>query len=92
VAERVQEARREFAAGCRELAVVLAYNGKVLLDVKAYVDAESLLVEASQGLKQIAGEEERMRNVLECLVKLYDEWGRPDEAAKWRNELAEQEM
>jgi len=31
--------------------------------------------------------DERMRDALERLVQLYDAWGKPDEAAKWRKEL-----
>jgi tetratricopeptide (TPR) repeat protein len=86
-AERVQEARQRFAAGCPELAAVLADYGKILLDAKAYAEAEPLLLEASQGLKQAEHEKERLRNVLEWLMELYDAWGQPDEAAKWRTEL-----
>jgi tetratricopeptide (TPR) repeat protein len=87
VAERVQEARQGFAVGCPPLAVVLANNGKVLLDAKAYREAEALLLEAFQAMKQSEYEKDRLRNVIEWLVELYDARGQPDEAAKWREEL-----
>ncbi|MGI8980660.1 MAG: tetratricopeptide repeat protein [Pirellulaceae bacterium] len=87
VAERVQEARQSYAADCPPLAVVLADNGKILLDAKAYADAERLLLEAQGGLKQSEGESGRLRNVVEWLVELYEAWDKPDEAAKWRKEL-----
>jgi hypothetical protein len=29
---------------------------------------------------------------LERLVQLYDAWGKPDEAAKWRKELAQSNL
>jgi len=91
VAERVQEARQRFAAGSPALAAVLADNGKVLLDAKACVEAEALLLEAYQGLKN-ERENEHLRNVLEAMVKLFAAWGKPEEEAKWRSKLVEQEM
>ncbi|MEX2560603.1 MAG: serine/threonine-protein kinase, partial [Pirellulales bacterium] len=93
VTERVRDARGEFPADSPELAAALADAGKVLLDAKAYADAERLLLDGYQGLKQTEAKtppqlkEGRLRDVLERLVQLYDAWGKPDEAAKWRKEL-----
>ncbi|MEX2118185.1 MAG: tetratricopeptide repeat protein, partial [Pirellulales bacterium] len=92
VAERVQDARGEFPADSPELAAALAENGKMLLDAKAYADAEPLLLQGYAGLKEraatISSEVQGCpTQALERLVQLYDAWGKPDEAAKWRKEL-----
>ncbi|MGH7135364.1 MAG: tetratricopeptide repeat protein, partial [Pirellulales bacterium] len=64
--------------------------GGSLLGQKKYAEAEPLLFEGYQGLKQ----KERIKPVtgrihlaeaLERLVLLYTEWGKPDEAQRWRN-------
>jgi tetratricopeptide (TPR) repeat protein len=88
VAERVQDARAEFSSDSPELAAALSDNGKILLDAKAYADAEPLLLEAYRGLEKCTAQDVRLRDVLEQLVKLYDAWGKPQEAAKWRKKLA----
>jgi hypothetical protein len=64
-----------------------------LLGQKRYADAEPLLVEACQGLERRQAEEptsERSRALIRAgklLVQLYEDWGKPDEAAKWREKL-----
>ena len=93
VLERVREARGEFSAGSAELAAALGDNGKVLLDARAYADAESLLLESYEGLKEVGAQnapevhDGRLRDAVERLVELYVAWGKPDEAANWRKEL-----
>ena len=71
--------------------------GAALLGQKNYVEAEPLLIAAYQGL--VEWERNRlpghhgglnwggMPDVLERLVGLYQDWGKPVEAAKWRKEL-----
>ncbi len=57
-------------------------------------EAEPLLVEAYRGMKNFAIEHKREGllpmgreiDTLDCLVKLYDDWNKPEEAAKWRAE------
>jgi eukaryotic-like serine/threonine-protein kinase len=67
--------------------------GASLLGQKEYADAEPLLLEGYQGLKArqtkipLQEKDRRLREALERLVQLYDAWGKPDEAAKWRKEL-----
>jgi tetratricopeptide (TPR) repeat protein/tRNA A-37 threonylcarbamoyl transferase component Bud32 len=67
--------------------------GEALAGRKKYPEAEPLLKQGYEGLKartaEIPGNEmERiMTDALTRLVKLYDEWGKKDEAAKWRAEL-----
>ena len=67
--------------------------GACLLGQKKYAEAEPLLLRGYQGLRQ---HEERipanfpqirLTEALEWLVQLYEEWDKPDEAAKWRKEL-----
>jgi tetratricopeptide (TPR) repeat protein len=70
--------------------------GGALLGQKRYGDAEPLLLQGHAGLKECAvkippesrsWEQGRLTTAVERLVQLYDAWGKPDEAAKWRKEL-----
>jgi eukaryotic-like serine/threonine-protein kinase len=66
--------------------------GGALLAQQKYADAEPLLRQGYQGMKErqsrIPRESQaRLTEALERLVRLYDQWGKPDEAAKWRKEL-----
>jgi tetratricopeptide (TPR) repeat protein len=66
--------------------------GGALLGQKKYADAEPFLLEGYQGLKERAARispngHGTLTAALEQLVRLYDAWGKPDEAAKWRKEL-----
>jgi non-specific serine/threonine protein kinase/serine/threonine-protein kinase len=91
VTELILDAREQFPADSPELAAELAYAGNWLLDAKAYADAEPLLLDDYNWLKkanaQNTPQTEKARSALERLVQLYDAWGKPDEAAKWRKEL-----
>jgi tetratricopeptide (TPR) repeat protein len=67
--------------------------GEALLDQHKYADAEPLLLSGYRGLKQRedaipSQEKPRLSKALERLVRLYDSWGKEDEAKKWRKELA----
>jgi tetratricopeptide (TPR) repeat protein len=69
--------------------------GGTLVAQKKYADAEPLLLTAYEGMKERdIGQRARSHftEVMECLVQLYDAWGKPDEAAKWRKELQAREM
>jgi eukaryotic-like serine/threonine-protein kinase len=66
--------------------------GSALLGQKKYADAEPLLLTGYQGLKDRAAtispnRHGTLTDALQRLVRLYDAWGKPDEAAKWRKEL-----
>jgi eukaryotic-like serine/threonine-protein kinase len=66
--------------------------GVALMSQKKYTDAEPLLRAGYEGLKrhedQLPKESKvLLTNALRRLVRLYEIWGRPDEAAKWRAEL-----
>lgn len=64
----------------------------MLTPQQQYVDAEPLLVQGYKRMKQREAKipknaKVRLTEAAERLVQFYDEWGKPDEAAKWRNEL-----
>jgi hypothetical protein len=66
--------------------------GGSLLGQEKYAEAKPLLVQGYEGMKQReatipAASKVRLTQALERLVQLYDAWGKPDEAAKWRKEL-----
>jgi tetratricopeptide (TPR) repeat protein len=93
--EQAQAARRQFPAGSLELAAALAAPGRALVEAGAYADAEPLLLDNYKGLRQAADEARRpskdqqilLQDAVMWLVRLYDTWGKPEEAAKWRKEL-----
>ncbi len=63
-------------------ATVQGLLGVALLEQKRYADAEPLLVASATGARGAAAATAARR-----LVRLYDAWGKPDEAAKWRAKL-----
>jgi tetratricopeptide (TPR) repeat protein len=67
--------------------------GHALLRQQKYADAEPHLVQGYLGMKVRVAEipaEERgyLRTARERVFELYTAWGKPDEAAKWREQLA----
>jgi hypothetical protein len=68
--------------------------GEALLGQEKHAEAEPLLVGGYEGLKKReakippAFRAVRLKEALERLVQLYDAWDKPDEAARWRKELA----
>jgi WD40 repeat protein len=69
--------------------------GEALLGQKHYGDAEPLLRAGYEGVKQHQAEipppvrSVRLTEALQRLVRLYDAWGKPDEAARWQKALEE---
>lgn len=72
--------------------------GGTLLGQKKHAEAEPLLVQGYQGMRmkseKALGDKHsgaltrrRLTDALERVVHLYDAWGKPDEAARWRKEL-----
>jgi tetratricopeptide (TPR) repeat protein len=67
--------------------------GACLLGQKNYADAESSLLKGYKGLRRYEDKiltrfrQTRITEALEPLVQLYEEWNKPDEAAKGRKEL-----
>ena len=66
--------------------------GAALLGRQKYAEAEPLMLTGYEGLKQreakiVAPMRYKLTEALERLVQLYDAWGKPGEAGKWRQEL-----
>jgi hypothetical protein len=67
--------------------------GQALLGQKKYADAELLLVQGFEGLKQRETNipahmrQVRLTDALDRLVHLYDAWEKPEQAGKWRKNL-----
>ena len=68
--------------------------GAALAGLGKFDEAEPLLLEGQQGLAErsaaipAAIRDLRQREAVERLVRLYEDWGKPEEAARWRRELA----
>ena len=66
--------------------------GRSLLGQKEYADAEPLLLQGYQGLdarrERIAvPDSHQLSAALEAIVRLYRDWGKPKQAAEWRQRL-----
>jgi eukaryotic-like serine/threonine-protein kinase len=66
--------------------------GEALLDQKKFDEAEQRLLAGWQGLKDRVSkmpsdQRFQLTHAVERLVRLYEAWGKPDKAAKWRREL-----
>jgi serine/threonine protein kinase/tetratricopeptide (TPR) repeat protein len=71
--------------------------GTALLGQEKYADAEPHLWQGFQGMKKSERDQgtrhyglsprQRLTEVLERVVRLYEAWGNPSEATKWRTEL-----
>lgn len=71
--------------------------GEALLDQGKYGEAEPLLVSAYEGMKEREGtippqERPSLIKALKRVVKLYEKWGKEDEAVKWRKKLVSLEI
>jgi tetratricopeptide (TPR) repeat protein len=66
--------------------------GEALACQQKHADAEPLLLAAYEGMKARAKtippkDKARLTEALERLVRLYDTWGKPEQAAAWRQKL-----
>jgi hypothetical protein len=66
--------------------------GGALASQQKYAEAEPLLLQGYQGMKERetkfpAASKMYLTMSLERLVQLYEAWGKPDDAAKWKKEL-----
>jgi hypothetical protein len=67
--------------------------GGSLLGQKKYIEAEPLIVSGYEGLKDREARipppwKPRLTEAAERLVKLYEDWGKPEKAAEWRARLS----
>jgi tetratricopeptide (TPR) repeat protein len=70
----------------------LSMLGEALYGQKKFAEAEPLLVRSYEGMKQRATKipkegQHRLAEAVERLVQLYDAWGKPNDATRWRREL-----
>jgi hypothetical protein len=66
--------------------------GGALTSQQKYAEAEPLLLQGYQGMKERQAKipepaKRALTEALERLVQLYEAWGKPDEAVRWRQEL-----
>ena len=85
--------KHELGVGVRFEAMNLL--GASLAGQKNYAEAEPLLIESCQGLQLHQASQppflnapRRITESLERLVQLYDAWGKPAQAAEWKEKLA----
>jgi tetratricopeptide (TPR) repeat protein len=67
--------------------------GESLRGQKKYADAEPFLIKGYEGMKEREAKipavlKQHLTEAGERVVPLYDDWGKPEEAAKWRARLA----
>jgi hypothetical protein len=66
--------------------------GDSLLSQELYTEAESLVIGGYTGMKAresriTVAERFRLRAAAESVVRLYEEWSKPDQAAAWKAKL-----
>jgi tetratricopeptide (TPR) repeat protein len=84
--------RDKHAAAAWETDRARSVLGEALSGQKKYADAEPLLLSGYDGLKKQEAKlmhlgPSNLTNAMERLALLYEGWGKPDEATKWRKEL-----
>ena len=81
--------RANFPAADRGLLATQGRLGVCLTKLGHFVEGESLLLDAYQQIKALAGDDQPWTSeAIQNLAELYDAWGRPAEARRWRGELA----
>ncbi len=71
---------------CR--ADIRLHHGRCLLALGRHADTGRALLESDRLLESSANPDETARQSLtEAMIKLYDAWDRPDQAAAWRAKL-----
>jgi hypothetical protein len=81
-------ARKTLPDGHRLIAFFHMNYGNCLKSRDRYAEAEEHLLEGYRILKVSQGEKHPWtRDACSSMVKLYDAWGRKDEAAEWRARL-----
>jgi eukaryotic-like serine/threonine-protein kinase len=66
----------------------LTWRGVCLTGLERYAEAEPLLIKAEEGLREsISTPTRHYTAAVEHLATLYEKWGRPNQAAEWRNKI-----
>jgi tetratricopeptide (TPR) repeat protein len=88
-AHAVAAARRALPRGHWFTGQFLLTHGDVLVKLGRFQDAEAALLEAQETLAKAQGSEHALTgDAVRSLTTLYEAWGKPDEASKWRVRLA----
>jgi serine/threonine protein kinase len=83
--EALERRRKGLPPGHAKTAQAEALLGACLLGLKKYVEAEPLLLAGYRGLEKGPGTTATQRaKVRQRLVELYEAWGKPSEAARWK--------
>jgi len=87
------ESRRRLFPDEWRTAETASLLGETLVGEKRFAEAEALLLAGFSGLKAQSGlipasADVSFRHAGDCLVKLYQDWGKPAEAESWRRQLA----
>jgi tetratricopeptide (TPR) repeat protein len=90
----VERGKAKLAPDHRDTLLAQSELGDSYCHAGRFAEAEPLLAQAYEGFKERAARIPReepgfLNTTLERLVYLYDAWGKPDEAARWRKELEE---
>jgi tetratricopeptide (TPR) repeat protein len=76
---------RSLPEGNNQIASTKGALGECLTAQKRYAEAETLLLDDYNTLKSRFGEQDiRLKRVAQLLTELYDAWGKPDQAARYR--------
>ncbi|MFM9995377.1 MAG: tetratricopeptide repeat protein [Phycisphaerales bacterium] len=83
--ETLEAGRTAYPPGHWRIAELEAELGRCLVSAESYPEAEPLLLGAYARLRESLGERNaRAERVTTQVVRLYEAWGRPEEAAKFR--------
>lgn len=68
--------------------------GAALLGQQKFAEAEPFLVQAYKGMKEREPtipkvELPRLKVAADRVVKLYEDWGKPDQAAEWHKKISQ---
>jgi tetratricopeptide (TPR) repeat protein len=77
--------QRALTRGHSDIATTQSFLGRCLVALARYDEAKVFLVESYATLKDQRGnQDEYTQKALKRLVDLYDAWGKPDDAARYR--------
>jgi eukaryotic-like serine/threonine-protein kinase len=81
--------REQKEAGAWPMYSAKSMLGEALVGLSKYAEAEPLLLEGFDGMKKTHWSDHAnwLPTIVQRLVQLYEAWGKPDEAAKWRRVL-----
>ncbi len=82
-----RESQKYMEANPRQSFLVVSLLGGALAGQGRHEEADPLLREGYEQLRPIPSEREFKRDALVRLIRHYEDWGKPDEATRWRKQL-----